>query len=120
MVIVTTPQDLSLLDAGRSFRLFEQSRVPILGVVENMSYFICPDCGGRHEIFKRGTGQLPEILATAPLLGQIPLAPAISQSINQAAPLVQETPDSPQSRAFMEIAASLEQRLMKTGKRRNA
>jgi ATP-binding protein involved in chromosome partitioning len=111
VVIVTTPQDLSLLDAGRSFRLFEQSGVPILGVVENMSYFICPGCGERHEIFKRGTGQQPEILATAPLLGRIPLAPAISQGINQAAPLVHEQPDSAQSQAFLEIGTQIEQKL---------
>lgn len=106
-VIVTTPQDLSLLDAGRSFRLFEQSKVPILGIVENMSYFICPDCGQRHEIFRRIENARPPLFVDAPLLGRIPLAPAISKGINQAAPVVYEDPDSPQSQAFLEIGATL-------------
>jgi ATP-binding protein involved in chromosome partitioning len=107
-IIVTTPQDLSLLDAGRSFRLFEQAKVPILGIVENMSYFICPDCGQRHEIFRRSENARPPLFADAPVLGRIPLAPAISKGINQAAPIVYEDPDSPQSQAFLEIGAILQ------------
>lgn len=107
-IIVTTPQDLSLLDAGRSFLLFQQSKVPILGIVENMSYFICPDCGRRHEIFRRSDNARPPIFADTPVLGRIPLAPAISQGINQAAPIVYEAPDSPQSQAFLEIGATLQ------------
>lgn len=115
VVIVTTPQDLSLLDAGRSFRLFEQSNVPILGIVENMSYFICPDCGERHEIFRRTTNGRPPVFAEAPLFGRIPLAPAISTGINRAAPIVYEAPESAQAQAFFEIGANLQSSLAKTG-----
>lgn len=111
VIIVTTPQDLSLLDAGRSLRLFQQAGVPILGIVENMSYFICPDCGGRHEIFQRAEQWLPPALAGMPVLGRIPLTPLISQSINQANPLVHEQPESVQAAAFGEIATALQQRL---------
>lgn len=107
VVIVTTPQDLSLLDAGRSFRLYEQSKVSILGVVENMSYFICPGCGERHEIFKPAERDQPQVLANAPLLGRIPLAPTISQGINKAAPLVHEQPQSVHAQAFLDIGIKL-------------
>lgn len=115
VIIVTTPQDLSLMDAGRSFRLFEQSNVPILGVVENMSYFVCPDCGERHEIFRRAADGNSEIFTNAPLLGRIPLAPAISQGINQAAPIVYTQPESAQSKAFSEIGSMLEKILSEKG-----
>jgi ATP-binding protein involved in chromosome partitioning len=115
VIIVTTPQDLSLMDAGRSFRLFEQSHVPILGIVENMSYFICPDCGERHQIFRRTTNGRPPVFAEAPLFGRIPLAPAISTGINRAAPVVYEAPESAQAQAFFGIGASLQSSLSETG-----
>ncbi len=111
VIIVTTPQDLSLMDAGRSFRLFEQSNVPILGMVENMSYFICPDCGGKHEIFRRTGNGRPSLISNVPVFGRIPLAPAISKGINQAAPIVHADPESAQSQAFLEISALLEKTL---------
>lgn len=111
VVIITTPQDLSLLDAGRSLRLFQQANVPILGLVENMSFFICPDCGSRHELFQRSERWRPPALSGKPLLGRIPLTAAISKGINQANPLMNEQPDSPQARAFLEIAAALQEKL---------
>lgn len=114
VVIVTTPQDLSLLDAGRSFRLFEQSKVPILGIVENMSYFICPNCGERHEIFRRAADNRPAVFEHIPLFGRIPLAPAISKGINQAAPIVYIEPESAQSQAFLEIGTNLQKNLSKS------
>ena len=114
VIIVTTPQDLSLLDAGRSFQLFKQAKVPILGLVENMSYFICPDCGGRHEIFRRASMD-SEVLKDVPVFGRIPLAPAISQGINQAAPIVYADPDNDQAQAFLEIAVILERKLAQDG-----
>jgi ATP-binding protein involved in chromosome partitioning len=112
VVIVTTPQDLSLLDAGRSLRLFQQAGVPILGIVENMSYFICPDCGARQEIFLRSEQWRSPALADVAMLGRIPLTPLISQSINRAHPLVHEQPDSLQAAAFGEIATALQKRLV--------
>lgn len=111
VVIVTTPQDLSLLDAGRSLRLFQKAGVPILGIVENMSYFICPHCQTRHEIFQRADQWRPPALASAPILGRIPLTAAISQGINQANPLMHDQPDSPQALAFREIAAAVRAQL---------
>jgi len=113
VIIVTTPQDLSLLDAGRSFQLFKQAKVRILGVVENMSYFICPDCGGRHEIFRRTESVAPDVLRDVPLFGRIPLAPAISRGINQAAPIVHTEPESAQAQAFLDIAVILAETVAK-------
>jgi ATP-binding protein involved in chromosome partitioning len=107
VVIVTTPQDLSLLDASRSLQMFLQAGVPILGVVENMSYFICPNCQERHEIFQHSERWRPPALARAPLLGRIPLAAEVSRGINQSDPLVHGRPDSIQAQVFLEIAGTL-------------
>jgi len=111
VVLVSTPQDLSLLDAGRSLRLFQKARVPVLGIVENMSYFICPTCGEQHEIFQHSAQWRPESLEEVPLLGRIPLTPAISQGINRAHPLVHEQTGSAQAEAFRSVAAALRQKL---------
>lgn len=110
-IIVTTPQDLSLLDSGRALQLFSQSAVPILGVVENMSYFICPTCTERHEIFQHSAQWRVPALENAPVLGRIPLTAAISKGINQASPLMSGTADSPQAQAFMEIATAVHGKL---------
>lgn len=107
VIIVTTPQDLSLLDSARSLRLYEEAQVPVLGIVENMSYFVCPACGESHEIFQRSERWRPPGLADTLLLGRIPLTQAISQGINRANPLLHEQPDSPQAEAFLEIARRL-------------
>ncbi len=111
VVIVTTPQDLSLLDASRSLLMFQEANVPILGIVENMSYFICPNCNEKHEIFQRSAKWRPAALAETPILGQIPLTTAVSQSINQANPLMHDHPDTPQAEAFMAVTAVLQQQL---------
>lgn len=110
-IIVTTPQDLSLLDAGRSLQMFRDAGVPILGVVENMSYFICSDCGKQHEIFQRSQQWRPEALADVPIIGRVPLMPEISQGINRADPLMHDQPDSAQGEAFMRITAVLREQL---------
>jgi ATP-binding protein involved in chromosome partitioning len=111
VIIVTTPQDLSLLDASRALRMFQEADVPILGIVENMSYFICPNCNEKHEIFQRSAQWRPAVLADAPLLGQIPLTTAVSQGINQANPLMHDHPDTPQAAAFLAVTAVLQQQL---------
>jgi ATP-binding protein involved in chromosome partitioning len=111
VIIVTTPQDLSLLDASRSLRMFQEADVPILGIVENMSYFICTNCNEKHEIFQRSAKWRPDALADAPILGQIPLTTAVSQGINQANPLMHDHPDTPQAEAFMAVATVLQQQL---------
>lgn len=111
VAIVTTPQDLSLLDAGRSLRLFQQAGVPLLGIVENMSYFVCPNCQERHEIFQHSQRWRPPALEQAPLLGRVPMTAAISQGIERADPLVHDRPESIQAQAFREIAERLQSRL---------
>lgn len=112
VVIVTTPQDLSLLDASRSLRMFQEAKVPVLGIVENMSYFICPNCEEKHEIFQRSAQWRPPTLADAPVLGRIPLTTAVSQSINQANPLMNNQPDTPHAAAFLAATAALQQRIL--------
>lgn len=102
-LIVTTPQDLSLLDASRSLQMFQQHGVPILGIIENMSYFICPNCEVQHDIFQRPKKWRPPALDDVPLLGRIPLDPQISKAINKATPLV-ETEDGEKTAVFQQIA----------------
>lgn len=111
VLIVTTPQDLSLLDSARSLRLFQQANVPILGIIENMSYFICSQCGERHEIFQHSEKWRPPALEDTPVLGRIPLTMAISKSINAADPLLHGRPDDPVAEAFMAVTAVLRERL---------
>jgi ATP-binding protein involved in chromosome partitioning len=102
-IIVTTPQDLSLLDASRSLLMFQQAGVKILGVVENMSYFVCPNCGEQHDIFHQSRPHLPPALATAPLLGHVPLSAEISRP---AKPPSGHT-ETVQAQAFTDIAKRL-------------
>ncbi len=111
VIIVTTPQDLSLLDAGRSLKLFAQAAVPILGLIENMSFFICPDCGQEHQIFQRSAQWEIPVIAAADLLGRIPLDPAISRSINQSHPLVHASPESPHTAHVLQAAQNTWEKL---------
>jgi len=115
VLLVTTPQDLSLLDSARSLLRYAQAGVPILGLVENMSYFICPGCGERHEIFQHSAHWRPEALADVPVLGRIPLTAEISRGIDQNHPLMAEFAPGPslapgdkaQVEAFMSIARAV-------------
>ncbi len=101
VVIVTTPQDLSLLDSSRSLKMYAQAGVRVEGLVENMSYFVCPNCGERHEIFQHSERWQPESLKGVPMLGRIPLTAEISKSIDQKHPLMAApAPDSPSSKAL--------------------
>jgi ATP-binding protein involved in chromosome partitioning len=106
-VVVTTPQDLSLLDASRSLGLFRQAGVPILGVIENMSYFTCPHCGERIEVFHHSGRRWAIQGDELELLGQIPMDAAISRAIDAGHPLVQAAPDSADAQAFRAIAAKV-------------
>ena len=116
VVLVVTPQDLALLDTTRSLRMFREAEVPILGVVENMSHFICPGCGERVEVFHRSDEAWAVREASGPLLGQIPLDLAISRAANEGTPLVVAAPDSPQAAAFGAVAAEVARRLEGQGK----
>jgi ATP-binding protein involved in chromosome partitioning len=114
-VIVTTPQDLSLLDSSRSLQMYTQAGVPIIGLVENMSYFICPHCGERHEIFQHSENWRPAALNSAPLLGRIPLTAEISRGITREHPLMADAArngaEKAQVEAFMQIARNVQARL---------
>jgi ATP-binding protein involved in chromosome partitioning len=104
VVVVTTPQDLSLLDAGRSLRLFRRMGVPILGAIENMSYLTCPHCGEPIEVFQRSNRDWAIEGQEVDLLGRIPLDPSISQAINAGHPLMQSAPASSGAVVFRAVA----------------
>ncbi len=114
-LLVVTPQDLALLDTTRSLALFRDAAVPILGVVENMAYYVCPHCGERVEVFDRSGRDWPVRDAGGGLLGAVPLDPAISRAGNAGRPVLLDDPDAPQSRAFAAIAAALLDRLAARG-----
>jgi ATP-binding protein involved in chromosome partitioning len=106
-VIVTTPQDISLLDARKGLRMFQQMRVPVLGIVENMSYFLCTNCGHRHEIFRHGGGRRASEELGVPFLGEVPIDPEVVLGGDQGAPIVVRNPDSPASKGYREVAGQV-------------
>jgi ATP-binding protein involved in chromosome partitioning len=103
-VIVTTPQEVALLDATRAIKMFRQVHCPILGVVENMSYFVCPDCGERDEIFGYGGGERMAETEGTHLLARIPVYPEVREAGDGGMPIAIATPTHPVSEAFMELA----------------
>ena len=103
-VIVSTPQDLALIDARRGVSMFEKTSVPILGVVENMSYFSCPHCGGRSEIFAHGGARIEAERLGVPFLGEIPLQLQIREQADGGRPTAAVSPDSEAGRAYRAIA----------------
>ena len=110
-LIVTTPQDVALADVRRGAAMFDKLGVPILGVVENMSYFACPHCGERTDIFRRdGGGKFSDTLGTR-FLGEIPLDAEVCTAGDLGVPIVASHPDSPQSQAFHHIATQLVEEL---------
>jgi ATP-binding protein involved in chromosome partitioning len=110
-LMVTTPQDVSLLDVRKGLAMFRRMNVPILGVVENMSEFRCPHCGHSTPIFGGGGGQKIAIEMGAPLLGQIPLDPETRQGGDEGLPIVVKNPDSAPSRVFRQLAEAVKARL---------
>ena len=115
-VLVTTPQDLSLLDAGRSLEMFRQAQVPVLGVIENMSYLLCPDCGKRIEVFHRSDHHSWAVQdGELELLGRIPMDLAISRGIDAGHPLVESAPGAAEATVFREIAARVARKLADDG-----
>ncbi len=106
-VIVTTPQDVALIDARKSLLMFRKLDVPVLGIIENMSGFQCPECGHVEHVFGSGGGQRTSEELDVPLLGSIPLDPAIVTGGDGGRPVVVDRPDSPAGRAFAELARAL-------------
>ena len=104
-VIVTTPQDVALLDVQRGITMFHQVNAPVLGVIENMSYHICSGCGDRAEIFGHGGAAKMAERFAIPFLGEIPLVGAIREASDNGRPIVVADPDGAHGRAFRDIAA---------------
>ncbi|HRX34949.1 MAG TPA: Mrp/NBP35 family ATP-binding protein, partial [Aestuariivirga sp.] len=111
-VIVSTPQDLALIDARKGLNMFRKVNVPVLGIVENMSYFICGKCGERHEIFGHGGAREEARKIGAPFLGEVPLDLEVRRRSDSGEPIVATQPDSPHAAIYRDIArqvwASLE------------
>jgi ATP-binding protein involved in chromosome partitioning len=103
-LIVSTPQDLALIDARRGIAMFKQTQVPLLGIVENMSYFVCPHCGGRTDVFSHGGARHEAERLGVPFLGEVPLDIAIRANSDEGRPVVASLPDSAHAGAFFEIA----------------
>ncbi|WP_425146955.1 Mrp/NBP35 family ATP-binding protein [Deinococcus sp.] len=111
-VIVTTPQDVALLDASRAIDMFRKANVPILGIVENMSYFVAPDTGLSYDIFGRGGAQkLASSSGGLSVLGEVPLDQEVRQDSDAGRPAVLAHPDSPASQALAQIARTLAGRI---------
>lgn len=107
-IIVTTPQEVALIDARKAASMFSKVNVPILGIVENMSYFICPNDGNLYHIFGKGGGEHEAKRLGVPLLGQIPIELALRESGDQGHPIALDDPAAhPASRAFRDMAAKL-------------
>ncbi|MBI5867944.1 MAG: Mrp/NBP35 family ATP-binding protein [candidate division Zixibacteria bacterium] len=106
-VIVSTPQDVALNVAEKAVIMFNQLKSPILGLVENMSYFICPHCGEREDIFDSGGAERASTRLGVPYLGGIPLATNIRKTSDSGSPIVVADPDSPSAQAFQTIARNL-------------
>ena len=103
-VIVSTPQDLALIDARKGLAMFQQVSVPVLGFVENMSYFICPSCGTRSDIFSHGGARHDAERLGVPFLGEIPLHMEIREKSDLGTPIVAAAPDSPHSAIYRDVA----------------
>jgi ATP-binding protein involved in chromosome partitioning len=106
-VVVSTPQDVAFLDAKKAIGLFRTAQVPIVGVIENMSSFLCPHCGGETPIFGHGGVRAAAERMDLPFLGEVPIDLALRESSDGGTPLVVSHPDSPQATIFMDMAANL-------------
>ena len=110
-VIVSTPQDLALIDARRGVSMFKRVNVPVLGVVENMSYFICPQCGTRSDIFAHGGARHEAERLGVPFLGEVPLHMTIREKSDAGLPVVATEPDGPHAKIYRDIAAKVRDQL---------
>ena len=109
-VIVTTPQDVALIDARKGLAMFQRVNVPVLGVIENMSTFVCPHCGTASAIFKHGGGRRTAERLGVPFLGEIPIDPEIVVGGDAGTPIVASHPDSPAAQAFVAVANEIARR----------
>jgi ATP-binding protein involved in chromosome partitioning len=110
-VIVSTPQDISLIDARKGLNMFKKVDVPVLGIIENMSYFLCPHCGERSDIFSHGGARREAERLGTDFLGEVPIDLAIRETSDEGRPIVMSQPDSPYSQTFRDIAARVWQKV---------
>ena len=103
-IVVTTPQQVSLADSRRAVAMYKKLNIPPLGIVENMSHFVCPDCGHESDIFGRGGGEQMAADLNVPFLGWIPIYQPIREGGDSGVPLMVSEPHSPAGRAFMALA----------------
>jgi ATP-binding protein involved in chromosome partitioning len=106
-LLVATPQDVALADVIRAKTMFDKVMIPIVGIIENMSYFICDGCGKKHEIFSRGGAQRAAERFNIPYLGEIPITPALREGGDKGVPILIQDPGSAVSKSFLDIAAKL-------------
>ncbi len=106
-VLITTPQEASLIDVRKAIGMFHTLKVPILGVIESMAYFVCDSCDKKHKIFGEGGGQRISAEAGLPFLGQIPLFPEIAAASDKGDPIVLDKPDSSAGQAYRQVAGQL-------------
>ncbi len=111
VVIVSTPQDLALIDARKGLEMFRTINVPILGIIENMSTFTCPHCGEQSHIFSHGGVIKTAERLGVPFLGEIPLNMALREASDSGTPLLSATTDTPEAKAFLDIAEKVRQRI---------
>lgn len=110
-VIVSTPQDLALIDARKGLNMFKKVDVPLLGIVENMSYFVAPDTGKRYDIFGHGGARREAERLGVTFLGEVPLEMQIRETSDSGEPVVVSSPDGPQAKVYRDIAAKVWQRI---------
>jgi ATP-binding protein involved in chromosome partitioning len=114
-VIVSTPQDLALIDARRGIAMFQRVNVPVLGIVENMSYFLCPQCGTRSDIFSHGGAQHEAQRMKVPFLGEVPLHMNIREKSDAGLPVVATEPDGEHAKIYRGIAEKIRDQLGEPG-----
>jgi ATP-binding protein involved in chromosome partitioning len=117
-VIVSTPQDIALIDARRGLSMFQKVDVPVLGIIENMSYFLCPHCGERSDIFSHGGARREAERLGADFLGEVPLDLAIRETSDEGRPVTVSDPGSPYAELFRAIAAKVWEKVSGEGARR--
>jgi ATP-binding protein involved in chromosome partitioning len=110
-VIVSTPQEIALIDARRGLKMFETTHVPILGVIENMSYFLSPDSGVKHYIFGQGGARATAEKYGCDFLGEIPLQQTIRETSDAGTPIVASQPDSAEAQIYLDIAGRIIRKL---------
>jgi ATP-binding protein involved in chromosome partitioning len=115
-VIVSTPQDLALIDARKAVTMFKKVEIPLLGIVENMSHFVCPNCGTSHDIFGHGGARQEAEKIGVPFLGEVPLAMTIRENSDSGTPVMISAADGPHARVYREIATKISEQIFASSK----